>query len=254
MKMDKDLVINEKGKIMMPVLETFLSCNGEGLDVGKPVTFVRLVGCNLRCKYGAGGVCDTPESLLFPCQRKVKDFEYMTAKQVATIILDNGAPRVTLTGGEPLARPGIGQWLEELIEELDYKVLIEIETNGSIDIAEHVLDKFKSLEALQCLRFTMDYKSKSSAMNALMNLENWDYLAENDVIKCVVGSVEDMEDAIAKFEEYQPTAQIIFSPMFEVIDPVVIWEFIQRPEVLKWDIKFQLQLHKFVYDPAVTGV
>ena len=69
--------------IKMPVLEMFTTLNGEGQFSGKPVVFVRLVGCNIRCKYGASGTCDTPESLLFPHERPVKDWEDLTAKEIA---------------------------------------------------------------------------------------------------------------------------------------------------------------------------
>jgi 7-carboxy-7-deazaguanine synthase len=63
-----------------------------------------------------------------------------------------------------------------------------------------------------------------------------------------------MDDAIQKIRQVKPKAQIIFSPVFGEIEPVEIWEFIQRPEVIDLDIKFQLQLHKFVYAPEQRGV
>lgn len=253
MKFDTDVYYVNERDIAMPVLEHFLSCNGEGIDVGKPVTFVRLVGCNLRCRYGKCGHCDTPESLLFPCQRKVKDYEYMTAKQVAEIVKRNGAKRVTLTGGNPLSRGGIGQWIKQLLGELGEDYLLEIEENGSMDLKLILLRLLDEKERKR-VRITLDYKALSSAMNPFMIMRNWEELQEHDVIKCVVGNKQDMDDAIQKIRQIKPKAQIIFSPVFGEIEPVEIWEFIQRPEVIDLDIKFQLQLHKFVYDPNLRGV
>ena len=64
--------MEEEFMIKMPVLEMFTTLNGEGQFSGKPVVFVRLVGCNIRCKYGASGTCDTPESLLFHTNDQLK--------------------------------------------------------------------------------------------------------------------------------------------------------------------------------------
>ena len=42
---------------MYKVVEIFKSIDGEGVRTGLPVVFIRLHGCNLRCKY-----CDTKYS------------------------------------------------------------------------------------------------------------------------------------------------------------------------------------------------
>ena len=253
MKMDTIVTYTEDKVLTMPVLETFVTLNGEGLDVGKPVTFVRLVGCNMRCTYGKERICDTPESLVFQGQRKKKDFKHMTAKQVAKIVKEARTKRVTLTGGEPLARVMIGQWINELSRELNHEVLIEIETNGSVDLFEQVISKVDS-KTRDMIRFTVDYKSISSSMNSLMHYDSWAWLRKDDVIKGVVANHEEMRDFVAKVRLYNPRCQLILSPMFEAIEPVEIWEYIYSPEVVDLDLKFQIQLHKYVYDPAVTGV
>ena len=36
---------------MLKINEIFYSLQGEGADVGLPTIFIRLTGCNLRCKY-----------------------------------------------------------------------------------------------------------------------------------------------------------------------------------------------------------
>lgn len=253
MNFDTNVKYIDDRYLAMPVLEHFLSCNGEGIDVGKPVTFVRLVGCNLRCQYGKCGHCDTPESLLFPCQRGVKDYEYMTAKQVAEVVKRNGAKRVTLTGGNPLSRGQIGQWIKQLLEELGEGYLLEIEENGSVNLNLSLL-RLLDEEERKRVRITLDYKAISSGMNPRMYMPNWEMLQEHDVIKCVVANEEDMLDAVKKIQKTQPRAQIIFSPVFGEIELRELWEFVQRPDIIHLDIRVQVQLHKFAYDPNLRGV
>ena len=91
-------------------------------------------------------------------------------------------------------------------------------------------------------------------MNHFMLLRNWDFLNEDDVIKCVVGNREDMEDAVAKIKERKPKAQIIFSPVFNEIELKEIWEFACEPDIIPLDIKVQVQLHKIAYPWDMRGV
>ena len=104
------------------------------------------------------------------------------------------------------------------------------------------------------VRITLDYKALSSAMNPFMIMRNWEELQEHDVIKCVVGNEEDMLDAVKKIQKIQPRAQIIFSPIFGEIELRELWEFVQRPDIIHLDIRVQVQLHKFAYDPNLRGV
>ena len=51
---------NTKNNVI-PVLEMFVSIQGEGKYTGEPSLFIRVSGCNLRCVFG-GTRCDTPYS------------------------------------------------------------------------------------------------------------------------------------------------------------------------------------------------
>lgn len=234
--------------LKMPILEHFVSLNGEGMHSGKPVMFIRLVGCNLRCDYDGCGVCDTPESLEYPHERKCQDFTYMTAEELAVLIKESKVPRICLTGGEPLGRKNIGRFINELSELLNHSVLIEIETNGSIKLEP------LGIENGDHITFTVDYKSISSRMNGRMYMKNWEYLTEKDSIKFVVANREEMDDAIAKIREYQPKANLIFSPMFGRVNLEELWTYCHQEEVMDLDLKVQVQLHKIFFDPAKKGV
>ena len=251
LKFDTNIQRNNNGEIMMPVVENFLSLNGEGLDIGKPSMFIRLQGCNLRCKYDdRTGLCDTPEGLAFPQRCSRNNFTYKTARELANEVRKSKVKRICLTGGEPLAREGIAEFINELAKLLPTSIRIEIETNGSISLQK----TFKYIDAPSNVSFTLDYKAKSSGEELKMDLLNWDVLDENDAIKFVVSNREEMERAVKLLKQYQPKAQAIFSPMFNKIDLQEMWEYIYSPEVIELDIKAQLQLHKVVYSPEVKGV
>lgn len=100
---------------LIKVKELFASIQGEGPFVGYKQVFIRLCGCNLRCKY-----CDT-------------DFEIQQAKEFSIDDLINFVEKnrechsVSLTGGEPLLHT-------EFIAKFAEKSLLPIylETNATL--------------------------------------------------------------------------------------------------------------------------
>ncbi len=82
---------------MLPVSETFRSVQGEGKLTGVPSFFVRLSGCNLRCRW-----CDTPYASWKP-EAEQRSIGALIDESVAS-----GVRHVVLTGGEPLIFEGAG--------------------------------------------------------------------------------------------------------------------------------------------------
>lgn len=89
----------------------FKSIQGEGFYIGTPCTFIRLYGCNLRCKW-----CDTKYAYR-------GDHLELSEEFIAREVLRLEQPMVVITGGEPLV-----QNLTELMERLFY-MKVHIETN-----------------------------------------------------------------------------------------------------------------------------
>ncbi|WP_250160187.1 radical SAM protein [Caloranaerobacter azorensis] len=210
---------------MLKVNEIFLSIQGEGISTGLPTIFVRLTGCNLRCSY-----CDTTYSYNYG--------NHMTIQQVINKIESYGYKRVCITGGEPLLQKDIINLLEKLT---DYEV--NIETNGSIDIS-----KYKLIEKH---RFTMDVKTPTSNEHSKMRLGNFDYLRDNDEIKFVIGTFEDYNWSKEIIRKYYNKGIITFSPIYNMIEPKEIVNWILKD---KLDVRFQLQLHKIIWNPDERGV
>lgn len=228
----------------MNVNEIFHSIEGEGIRAGMPCVFVRFNGCNLNCSY-----CDTKYAQSFEAEGTM-----MTPAEIASKVLEFGCPLVTLTGGEPLIQKGI----EELVQKLlDLGLHVNIETNGSVDPTK-LLAHLSTPRCSSDLIITMDYKSISSGCNSSMNLSNFLALKCYDVVKFVVGSREDLEDAarviaairIAKGMFDSPL--VFFSPVFGAIEPSEIVEFLKERRLE--DCRMQLQLHKFIWDPEKRGV
>ena len=206
----------------MLVNEIFFSIDGEGKRAGELAAFIRLTGCNLRCSY-----CDTEYAF--------HEGKIMTVEKIADAVKNYF--NITLTGGEPLC-----QNCHELIKILsDHE--INIETNGSIDISEY--------RNYPQVFFTIDYKCPSSDMQNKMFEKNFELLNGADVLKFVVGDLNDLNTAKNFCDFYKPKSLIYISPVFGKINPAEIVEYMKK-NLCGW--RLQLQLHKYIWNPEKRGV
>lgn len=218
---------------MLKVLEIFHSIDGEGTRAGELTTFIRLAGCNLHCRY-----CDTAYSI------NPKEWKEMSVEEVISKVQYRN---VTVTGGEPLLQEDAWILCKSLAEQGHS---VNIETNGTI------VPPVKPRGLEESIFFTIDYKCGASGHEKDMNPEAFKNLKYNDVIKCVVGSVEDMESALANLQKWNPILfrqywappWVYFSPVFGKIEPAEIVEFMKQNN-LEGKCRVQLQLHKFIWDP-----
>ena len=217
------------------VVEKFVSINGEGTRAGELAVFIRMKGCNLDCEY-----CDTKWA-----NEENASCEIMTEEDIRNYIRDTGVKNVTLTGGEPLFRKDMDVLIDYLLQDKDR--VVEIETNGSVNIKEYAEMKNRA-------SFTMDYKLGASGMEEKMCLENFAYLDKRDTVKFVVGSQEDLKRAAEIIEKYALTGKVsvYFSPVFGAIEPEEIVDFMVQNRLN--DVRMQLQMHKFIWDPEKRGV
>lgn len=212
----------------MKVVEIFNSIEGEGKRAGLPATFIRLFGCNLRCSY-----CDSMYAV------EGSNYKEMSISEILEVLDNFDCPNVTVTGGEPLIHKDIVEFLKILC---DKGYWVNVETNGSISLPYRDLDNR--------LFYTVDYKTTSSGMKNSMLKEI--LLTENDVLKFVVGTQQDLNEALLWYNELNYKPEIYVSPVFGNIEPKQLVEFILKNKLWNW--KVQLQLHKFIWNPNMRGV
>ena len=247
----------------MNVIEIFSSIDGEGSRQGLLTTFLRLHDCNIRCSY-----CDTTYSYGIDSV-----FTEMTVAEVANVIESLGNHRITITGGEPLLQEVA---VVELIDELNRRKAETMEDNTSGQAGSTCIigiDKFDKREMLndslydfnietngtivpsfqrENVWFTYDYKTPSSLAEESMNVDIFKAATERDLIKFVVGSPEDLDCMRRIIEQYPTAAQIYVSPVWGQIEAASIIDYMKAYNLQ--NVRFQLQIHKFVWDPDAKGV
>ena len=224
----------------MFITEIFKSIQGEGTRAGLPCIFVRLTGCNLRCKW-----CDT--AYAFYGGTKYAPEEVL--EQVRALA---GDPRridlVEITGGEPLLQPETPSLAASLLAA-GYTVMIETSGERSIGALPRNVIKI------------VDVKCPDSGEPDTFDLSNLASLDEKDEIKFVISSRRDYEfarDFSARHSLHERVREVLFSPAFP--DPAGNWAGLESKDLVEWiladglGVRLGLQLHKFVWDPATKGV
>lgn len=224
----------------MLINEIFLSIDGEAKRAGQLATFVRSVGCPLRCSY-----CDSSYTW-----GKESGNMIMSVKEIVDVCENNGAKNITFTGGEPL----IQKDADELIEELAAKDFdVSIETCGAVDFTERKWFKNNIKNVWVCA----DYKCyESNESDKMIDINKFAKLRSRDVLKFVVGSFKDLELAKSVMEQLRKKrckCHFYLSPVFGKIEPLDIVNFIIDNK-LQDKVNFQVQLHKIVWDPEERGV
>ncbi len=217
------------------VVEKFVSINGEGQHAGELAVFIRLRGCNLACNY-----CDTR----WACTEEAPA-EDMTEAEIVEYVKSTGINRVTLTGGEPLRARDVDVLLKAFAA--NRKLKVEIETNGSISIVP-----FAAINNPPA--FTLDYKLAGSGMEDKMDLSNFKYLKKKDTVKFVCSDVNELDRVCEIVDTYglSKKCTVLISPVFGRIEPSEMVDYLMEHK--RNDIRLQLQLHKFIWDPNKRGV
>jgi 7-carboxy-7-deazaguanine synthase len=212
---------------MLRVTEIFASIQGETSYTGYPFAFVRLTGCNLRCRY-----CDTTYAY--------EGGEEFPLEEVVNRVRSFGIPRIAVTGGEPLLQPRAFDLVRVLLDKGD---AVLVETNGTVPLAPLDARAVK----------IMDVKCPGSGEERTMLWENFSHLSSRDEVKFVIASEEDYRYAKEVVSRYRRENRfhILFSPAFGFLPPEKLAGWMVGDGL---DARFQLQLHKLVWGPNERGV
>ncbi|MBM7111914.1 radical SAM protein [Archangium primigenium] len=210
------------------VKEIYLSVQGESTHAGLLCSFIRLTGCHLRCSY-----CDSEFAFHGGARRKNAD--------VVAEVKALGARRVEVTGGEPLLQPGVYPLMEALLAE---GMTVLLETSGAIDVrlvppAVHKI---------------VDMKTPSSGESDRNDYRNLTSMNANDELKFVIGGREDYEWSRRLIIEHgllDKPYELLFSTVYGKLSTKDLAEWVIADRL---PVRFQLQMHKYIWAPDERGV
>jgi 7-carboxy-7-deazaguanine synthase len=91
-------------------------------------------------------------------------------------------------------------------------------------------------------------------MHKKNNYSNIEKLDDKDEVKFVIKDRNDYDWSIKKCEEYQlfdRVSEVLMSPVFGEIEPVDLANWILKDSL---PVRMQMQLHKYIWEPATRGV
>lgn len=212
----------------LKINEIYQSIQGESTWAGLRCVFVRLTACDLRCTY-----CDTTYAFYEGKKRLVGE--------IFDEVLAFDCPLVEITGGEPLLQKNVLPLMTALC---DAGKIVLIETSGAHDISR--IDPR--------VHRIMDLKTPDSGECARNLWSNLAHLTVRDEVKFVIGSREDYEWSREQVRVHDLAACcgcVLFSPIFGRIEPREIVDWLVAD---KLPVRFQLQMHKFIWEPTKKGV
>ena len=212
----------------LTVNEIYVSIQGESTWAGERCVFVRLTFCDLRCSY-----CDT-EYAFYEGRKQ-------TLSEIVSAVESFDCPLVEITGGEPLLQKNVLPLMATLCDA-GHTVLLETSGAHEISLVDRRVHRI------------MDLKTPGSGEVGRNRFENIEQLSERDEVKFVIGSREDYEwssEQLRRFDLASRVRAVLFSPIFGRIEPQQIVDWIVED---KLPVRFQLQMHKFIWPPTQRGV
>lgn len=211
---------------MVRITEIFHSIQGESTHAGRPCAFVRLTGCNLRCRW-----CDSEYTFT--------GGERMSIDDVVAQVKSYRCNLVEITGGEPLAQAESLDLIRRFCDD-GFEVLIE--TSGSIDVEP--VDRRATL--------ILDIKCPGSGEVEKNRWENLPHLKPRDEIKFVIADRADYDWARRVIAERDLNRwTVLFSPVWGEMNLQSLAEWMLADRV---PARLQTQLHKHIWGADVRGV
>jgi 7-carboxy-7-deazaguanine synthase len=226
----------------MQITEIYKSIQGESTHAGLPCVFVRLTGCNLRCSW-----CDSEYTFTgghrMTMEEVIGDVEQLSPSGL-----------VEITGGEPMLQEReVVPLMQRLLDD-GYTVLLETSGERPLGRVPNGVVKI------------VDVKCPNSGEHDSFHMHNLEVLDSADEVKFVLSDRTDYEfarDFVARHHLDRKVNAVLFSPAFSkdsggprdsshcLLDPRELAEWMLADNV---PARLGLQIHKFIWDPAMKSV
>jgi 7-carboxy-7-deazaguanine synthase len=219
--------LRDKPEGQLLIHEIYRSLQGESTFAGLPCVFVRLSVCDARCRW-----CDTPHA--------VTQGSLWTLDAIVERVRSLNCPLVEVTGGEPLLQEEVFALMTRLA---DLGLTVLLETSGAHDVS--CVDRR--------VHIIMDLKCPDSGEEALNRWENLARLKPTDQIKFVIASRRDFAWAADVIGRHALAERfvVLLSPVFADVQPLELATWLLESGL---QVRMQLQLHKYIWDPKARGV
>ncbi len=209
------------------VHEIYRSVQGESTFAGLPCVFVRTTACNARCVW-----CDTPHAF--------REGAAVPLQDVFDRVLSFSCPLVELTGGEPLLQR---ESLPLMTSLADAGLTVLLETSGTVSV-EGVDPR---------VRVIMDLKCPDSGECENNVWENLALLKASDEIKFVIASRRDFDWAERAIRQHALDTRftVLMSGVFGPVKPAELVDWLLASGL---QVRMQLQMHKYIWEPLARGV
>jgi 7-carboxy-7-deazaguanine synthase len=220
-------LLRDKPAGQLLIHEIYRSVQGESTFAGLPCVFVRLAVCDSRCVW-----CDSPHAFT--------QGNLLRLDQILEKALSFSCPLVEITGGEPLLQDEVFPLMTQLA---DRGRTVLLETSGAHDVSRvdprvHIILDLKCPDSGEC------------AGNLWANL---DVLKASDQIKFVIASRRDFDWAaeVIRQRRLEGRFVVLLSPAFGRVQPLELATWLLESGL---QVRMQLQLHKYIWDPEARGV
>lgn len=226
----------------MQIIEIYRSIQGESSFAGLPCIFVRLAACNLRCVW-----CDSEYT--FTGGKKMTPEEVELA---VTRLAPGGL--VEFTGGEPMLQERELVPLMQQLLDRGYTLLLETSGERPLQNVPRAVHKI------------VDVKCPGSGEAGTFRMSNLATLTSGDEVKFVLADRADYEFARDFIRQHGLEAKVnsvVLSPAFLkepsrqrdasncALDPRLLAEWMLEDGL---NARLGLQIHKFIWEPAMKGV